>query len=188
MTRRFFIAAIAVLLMTSLSPTRAEDKPVPPVLKFKMKSLAGQDVDLSKYQGKVILMVNTASKCGYTPQYKQLEEIYNKYKDKGLVVLGFVADNFGHQAGTKEELAACHAKYGVTFDLFSQISVKGDDKAPLFKYLTEPTTDPKFAGEIKWNFEKFLIDREGNIVARFNSKVVPDSAEVTGAIEKALGS
>jgi len=161
---------------------------MPPVLNFSMKSLAGQDVNLEKYKGKVVMIVNTASKCGYTPQYKDLEALYRKYKDKGLVILGFPADNFGHQEpGSDEQIAAfCHDKYDVTFDMFSKISVKGDDQAPLYQFLTEEKTDPKFPGEVKWNFEKFLIGKDGTIIARYRSKVKPSSEEVVKAVEAEL--
>src|SRR5437773_7565807 len=146
------------LMLVGLGISRAadaknEDKAVPPVLSFTMKSLDGQDVNLAKYQGKVILIVNTASKCGYTPQYKDLEALYKKYQGKGFVILGFPANDFGHQEpGTNEQIATfCHDNYGVTFDMFSKISVKGPEKAPLYQYLTEEKTNPKFPGEIKWN-------------------------------------
>ena len=181
----FAVAAI----MFSFAQTRADDaKPVPPVLNFTMKSLDGKDVNLASYQGKVILIVNTASKCGYTPQYKDLEALYEKYKDKGLAILGFPANDFKNQEpGTDEQIAAfCKDKYGVTFDMFSKVVVTGPEKVALYKYLTESSTDPKFPGEIKWNFEKFLIGRDGTIVARYNSKVKPGSDEVVQALEAQL--
>jgi glutathione peroxidase len=158
---------------------------IPPVLNFKMKSLTGQDVDLSQYQGKVVLIANTASKCGYTPQYKDLEAIYKKYHDKGLVVLGFPANNFKEQEpGSDEQIAEfCEKNFGVTFPMFSKVSVKGDDQAPLFKYLIDHAPE---TGDIKWNFEKFLIGRDGKIVARYRSKTNPSSDEVTKAIEQEL--
>jgi glutathione peroxidase len=181
------------LMLVGLGITRAddakkEDNAVPPVLSFKMKSLDGQDVDLSKYQGKVVLIVNTASKCGYTPQYKDLEALHEKYKDKGLAILGFPANDFGHQEpGTDKQIAEfCHDNYGVTFDMFSKVVVKGPEKVALYKYLTDASTDPKFPGEIKWNFEKFLIAKDGTIVARYRSKVTPMSDEVTKAIDAEL--
>jgi glutathione peroxidase len=165
-------------------PKKGSDA-VPPVLNFKMKSLAGQEVDLSKYQGKVLLMVNTASKCGYTPQYKDLEALYKKYHERGLEVLGFPADNFGHQEpGTDQQIAEfCEKNFGVTFPMFSKVSVKGDDQVPLFQYLTANAPE---TGEIKWNFEKFLISRDGKIVHRFRSKVKPSSDQVTQAVEQEL--
>jgi glutathione peroxidase len=187
------LCVVAALLLAPIviaqEKAKSEDKNVPPVLNFTMKSLDGQDVNLSKYQGKVVLMVNTASKCGYTPQYKDLEALYEKYKDKGLVILGFPANDFGHQEpGSDSQIKEfCQANYGVTFDMFSKIVVKGSDKAPLYQYLTEEKTDPKFPGEIKWNFEKFLISRDGQIIARYRSAVKPMSDEVVKAVEAELG-
>jgi glutathione peroxidase len=188
-TMNKLVILIAVLVSFTFAfagdDPKKESNPVPPVLNFKMKSLDGKDVDLSQYQGKVLLMVNTASKCGYTPQYKDLEALYKKYADKGLVVLGFPADNFGHQEpGTDKQIAEfCEKNFGVTFPLFSKISVKGADEVPLFKLLTSQSPD---AGEIKWNFEKFLISRDGKIVNRFRSKVNPSSEEVGKAVEQEL--
>jgi len=170
--------------------TQKEKTETPAVLNFTMDNIEGNPVNLADYQGKVILMINVASKCGHTKQYAGLEAMYKKYKDQGLVLLGFPANNFGGQEpGSDEEIATfCKKNYGVTFPLFSKISVKGEDKAPLYKYLTEEETNPGFAGEVKWNFEKFLIDRNGKVVARFVSKVQPDSEELVAAVEKALAS
>jgi glutathione peroxidase len=158
----------------------------PTVLDFKMKDIDGKDVKLKKYKGNVLLVVNTASKCGYTPQYEALESTYEKYKGQGFYVLGFPANNFGGQEpGTAAEIKEfCTSKYKVTFPMFAKISVKGEDQDPLYSYLTSKETNPEFAGDIKWNFSKFLIDRKGKIVARFEPKVKPDSPEVVAAIEK----
>ncbi len=155
---------------------------------FKVKDIDGNDVKLDKYKGSVLLVVNTASKCGYTPQYEGLQATFAKYKEQGLVVLGFPANNFGGQEpGTATEIKEfCESKYKVTFPLFAKISVKGDDQDPLYTYLTSKETDPAFAGEITWNFNKFLIDRNGKTVARFTSKDTPTSEAVTQAIEKYL--
>jgi glutathione peroxidase len=165
-----------------------EKKGVPAVLNFTMKSLAGQDVNLSKYAGKVVLMVNVASKCGYTPQYAGLEKLHEKYSEQGLSILGFPANDFGSQEpGSDEEIGAfCTKNYGVKFDMFSKITVKGDNKAPLYKYLTSAETNPASPGEVGWNFEKFLIGRNGEIVARFKSNVAPDSDTLVKAIEAEL--
>ncbi|HEY3739135.1 MAG TPA: glutathione peroxidase [Bryobacteraceae bacterium] len=151
---------------------------------FTVNSLTGTPVPLSSYSGKVVLVVNVASKCGFTPQYEGLEKLYEKYKDRGLVILGFPANNFMHQEpGTNEEIGAfCKSKYGVTFPMFSKISVKGDDKAPLYQYLTSSN-----GKEIPWNFTKFLVGKDGKPIERFDPKVTPDSSELTTAIEKALG-
>ena len=158
------------------------------VYDFTLKNSKGQDVKLSDYRGKVVMLVNVASKCGYTPQYEGLQKIYERYKDQGFTILGFPANNFGAQEpGTDEEIQQfCRINYGVTFPVFSKISVKGDDKHPLYKYLTEKETNPEFAGEIKWNFNKFLVSKDGKIVARFESADKPEDAKVTGAIESAL--
>lgn len=155
---------------------------------FKIKDIDGKDVKLKKYKGSVLLVVNTASKCGYTPQYEGLQATFDKYKDQGLVVLGFPANNFGGQEpGTAAEIKEfCESKYKVTFPMFAKISVKGDDVDPLYAYLTSKETNPQFAGDITWNFNKFLIDRKGNIVARFTSKDMPTSEAVTQAVERYL--
>ena len=158
------------------------------ILDFKMKDIDGKDVKLDKYKGNVLLVVNTASKCGYTPQYEGLETIYEKYRGQGFYVLGFPANNFGEQEpGTEAEIKEfCESKYKVTFPMFAKISVKGDDQDPLYKFLTSKETNPDFAGDISWNFNKFLIDKDGKVVARFSSKDTPESEAVTEAIEKYL--
>jgi glutathione peroxidase len=155
---------------------------------FTMNSIDGKPVSLKDYSGKVVLLVNVASKCGFTPQYTALESVYEKYKDRGLVIVGVPANNFMQQEpGTNEEIKTfCSRKYNVTFPMMSKVSVKGDDKTPLYQYLTDSAQNPKFGGDIKWNFTKFLVDRNGNIVARFEPATTPDSAEVTAAIESTL--
>jgi glutathione peroxidase len=160
----------------------------PSVLDFKMRDIDGKDVKLKKYKGNVLLVVNTASKCGYTPQYEGLQATFDKYKDKGFYVLGFPANNFGGQEpGTEKEIKEfCTSKYKVTFPMFAKISVKGEDQDPLYAFLTSKETNPEFAGDITWNFNKFLVDRKGKVVARFSSKEKPDSEAVTQAIEKYL--
>jgi len=152
------------------------------VHEFTLNSIDGRPAPLSAYQGKVVLIVNVASRCGFTPQYAGLEALYEKYKDRGFVILGFPANNFGGQEpGTNEEIKTfCSTKYNVTFPMYSKISVKGDDKAPLYQFLTAT------GGEIQWNFTKFLVDKDGKVVARFEPKATPESPDVTGAIEKAL--
>jgi glutathione peroxidase len=158
------------------------------VLDFTLNTIDGKPAPLSQYQGKVVLIVNVASKCGYTPQYTGLEKVYEKYKDKGFVILGFPANNFGGQEpGTNEEIKTfCSSKYSVTFPMYSKISVKGPDIHPLYQFLTDKQTNPAGAGDIKWNFTKFLVGKDGKVIARFESAVTPESPEVTGAIEKAL--
>ena len=150
---------------------------------FKPTSIDGKTVDLSQYRGKKILIVNTASECGYTYQYEDLEKLYEKYKDK-LVLIGFPANNFGQQEpGSNLEIKEfCSSKYNVTFPMMSKVSVKGDDIDPLFKWLTEQS-NPDFTGDIKWNFEKFLLDENGKLVHRFRSKSKPFSEEIVAAVE-----
>lgn len=156
---------------------------------FTMKSIDGRSVPLSTYKGKVLLIVNVASKCGYTPQYKALEAVYRKYKDRGLVVMGFPANDFlWQEPGTDAEIATfCKRDYDVTFPMFSKISVLGSGKAPLYGYLTSDAAGKATSGMIKWNFTKFLIGPDGKPVARFGPGTEPDAAEVTAAIEQALG-
>jgi glutathione peroxidase len=157
------------------------------VYSFTLNSIDGAPAPLAGYKGKVVLLVNVASQCGYTPQYSALEAIYEKYKDRGFVILGFPANNFGAQEpGTNEEIKTfCTRKYSVTFPMYAKISVKGADQAPLYAYLTKETP-AGISGDIKWNFTKFLVDRDGKVVQRFESAVTPDSTEVTEAIEKQL--
>jgi len=152
------------------------------VHEFTMKALDGKQVPLASFKGKVMLVVNVASQCGYTYQYEGLQALYMKYKDRGLVLTGFPANNFGGQEpGSDAEIGAfCKSKFGVTFPMFSKISVKGADKAPLYQFLTQK------GGEIQWNFTKFLVDGNGKVIARFESAVEPDSTEVISAIEAAL--
>jgi len=158
------------------------------VLDFTLKSIDGKDAKLGDYRGKVLLLVNVASKCGYTPQYEGLQTTYAKYRDQGLVVIGFPANNFGGQEpGTNEEIKQfCTLKYNVSFPMFAKISVKGADIHPLYKFLTSKETNPEFGGDITWNFNKFLVDRNGKIIARFETKEKPEGEKVTQAIEKAL--
>jgi glutathione peroxidase len=157
------------------------------VYTFTLNSIDGKPAPLADYKGKVVLLVNVASQCGYTPQYSALEAIYEKYKNQGFVILGFPANNFGAQEpGTNQEIKTfCTRKYSVTFPMYSKISVKGADQAPLYSYLTKET-GTGIAGEIQWNFTKFLVDRDGKVIQRFEPAVTPDSTEVTAAIEKQL--
>ncbi len=158
------------------------------VYDFTMKDIDGKPTPLSSYKGKVLLLVNVASKCGYTPQYAALEKLYEKYKDKGFVILGFPANNFGQQEpGTDAEIKTfCTTKYNVSFDMFSKISVKGEDQHPLYRFLTSKESDPQFAGDVQWNFQKYLVGKNGKILGKFLSAVDPLSPELTGAIEQAL--
>src|SRR5580692_2797276 len=155
---------------------------------FTMPALNGSPTPLGGFKGKVVLVVNVASQCGYTPQYEGLQALYMKYKDQGLVITGFPANNFGGQEpGSNEEIGAfCKSKYGVTFPMFSKISVKGGDIAPLYKFLTDKTANPKTGGDIQWNFTKFLVDRNGKVIQRFEPDVEPLSPELESAIAVAL--
>ena len=171
---------LSLALLTSMATTLHD---------FSVRSIDGTTVDLSSYKGKVVLIVNVASFCGHTKQYLPLEKLYRSYKDKGLVILGFPANDFGAQEpGTDEEIKTfCTTKYDVTFPMFSKVVVKGSSKAPLFEFLTSGGGNPSLAGEIDWNFEKFLVGKDGALVARFGSRVDPSSSDVISAIESALG-
>jgi len=154
---------------------------------FTMASIDGKPTPLGSYKGKVVLLVNVASQCGYTPQYTALEAVYEKYRDRGLVILGFPANNFGEQEpGTNEEIKTfCQSKYSVKFPMFAKISVLGRDQNPLYAYLTKQA-NPAVKGDIQWNFTKFLADRDGRVVKRFEPEVEPDSHQVIEAIEAQL--
>lgn len=180
---RFVIQANAEETKEQPVPTQT-----PAALDFEMETIDGEKVRLDKYHGDVILMVNVASKCGLTKQYKELQQLHKDYAGMGLSILGFPANNFGKQEpGSDEEIATfCEKNYGVEFDLFSKISVAGDDQAPLYAFLTSEKTNPKFAGQIGWNFEKFLVNRNGEVIARFAPRTKPSAEEVIKAIEDAL--
>ena len=180
------IAALAGIFVLS-QVMFAEDKAATP-LGFKVQSLDGKDVDLGQYKGKVVLIVNVASKCGLTPQYKALESLYTKYSDQGFVIVGFPCNQFHSQEpGTAEEIRKfCTSKYNVTFPLMAKVEVNGDGACDLYKYLKALDLKPKGPGEVTWNFEKFLVGRDGQVTARFQPKTTPDSPEVVKAIEAEL--
>ena len=191
MSRSLFVAALAAMLIAMAISTHASEKgaaKVPAALNFKMNALDGKEVDLGKYQGKVLMVVNVASKCGFTPQYEQLQALHQKYGPKGLAVLGFPCNQFkAQEPGTAQEIQEfCRINYGVTFPLFAKIAVNGDGACPLYKHLTSLGTKPKGPGKIDWNFEKFVIGRNGNVVARFAPKTKPDAPEVIKVIEAEL--
>lgn len=182
---------VASLAMASSAPAKEESEKtdkVKSVYDFAIKDINGKDVKLKHYRGKVVMLVNVASKCGYTPQYEGLQKIYAKYQGQGFVILGIPANNFGGQEpGTNEEIKTfCSTKYNVTFPMFSKVSVKGDDITPLYKFLTDKETNPEFGGDITWNFNKFLVDRNGKIIARFSTKDAPESEKVIQTLEAAL--
>ncbi len=182
---------IALVILTALGAVGAfaQDETVQ-VTKYTMTDIDGNAVDLGSYEGKVLLVVNVASKCGLTPQYTQLVEIHDKYRSEGFEVLGFPANNFmGQEPGTDEEIKTfCSTRFGVEFPMFSKISVKGDDIEPLYAELTSTDHHGVFGGAIKWNFTKFLVGKEGKVIARFEPQVKPDAPEVTSAIESAIQS
>ncbi len=191
MFRILLVGSIAALVLGVAFYGRAtedESDKMPDALKFKMKSLGGQEVDLGKYRGKVVLIVNVASKCGLTPQYEQLEGLHKKYSSKGLAILGFPCNQFAQQEpGTAEEIRQfCSTKYGVSFPLFAKIEVNGDGACPLYKYLTGLDVKPAGTGKISWNFEKFILGRDGQVVARFAPRTKPDDPEVLKVIEAEL--
>lgn len=179
------LPACFALAFLATTVTTADGATARGVHDFKVRSIDGKDVALSQYKGKALLIVNTASRCGFTPQYEGLEAVYQKYRAKGFEVLAFPANNFMNQEpGTDAEIQKfCSLKYDTTFPLFSKISVKGKEISPLYAYLTQRSP---FPGDIKWNFNKFLVGPDGHVVARFDSKVEPTSPEVTAAIEKLL--
>jgi glutathione peroxidase len=181
------IAAAVLCATVAYAEDPKGAKPMGP-LTFKMAGIDGKEVDLAQYKGKVVLFVNVASKCGYTKQYTGLQALYEKYGKDGLVVIGVPANEFGGQEpGTNEDIAKfCSSKYSVTFPMMGKVVVKGDGITPLYAFLTGKDTNPKFAGEIGWNFEKFLIGKSGEVVGRYQSKVEPDSAELVKAIETEL--
>lgn len=184
----FIGGSIAVVGMGFLESSEAENVSAQSVYQFKVIKIDGHETTLDEYHGDILLIVNTASECGYTPQYKGLQAIYDKYKDRGFRVLGFPANNFGGQEpGSNDEIIEfCTLKYKVTFPMFAKISVKGEDQHPLYKFLTDKEMFPETGGDISWNFNKFLANDKGEIVARFSSKDDPESETVTAAIEKQL--
>lgn len=181
--------SLVFLIIISLGVLPSTENRTDSVYQFELNNIDGKQTPLNTYEGKVLLIVNTASKCGYTPQYEGLQSLYEEYKDDGLVVLGFPANNFGGQEpGTDEEIKQfCRVNFDVGFPMFSKISVKGEDIHPLFDYLTK-ADNPDFTGEIKWNFEKFLIDKEGTLIHRFRSAEKPQSDVIRNAIDQALKS
>ncbi|MCG6156101.1 glutathione peroxidase [Rubinisphaera margarita] len=178
------LAAVATVFSASPVSAKAPESP----LSYEVTSLSGEKVDLSKYKGKVVMIVNVASRCGATPQYETLQQLHEMYSDKGLVILGFPCNQFGKQEpGTAAQIQEfCTSNYGVTFDMFSKIDVNGDDASPLYKHLTSEEASPEHAGDIRWNFEKFLIGKDGKVVARFRTGVQPNSDQVIATIEREL--
>ncbi len=173
---------------TDGKPTESSQMTATSPLDFTVKDIDGNDVALSKYKGKVVLIVNVASKCGFTPQYRQLQALHDKYADKGLAILAFPSNDFrGQEPGSNAEIKQfCSKEYGVKFDLFEKVAVKGEQSSELYKFLSSAEKNGEYGREIGWNFTKFLIDRDGKVVARFEPRVKPEADEVIKAIEKAL--
>lgn len=173
---------------SQMSPQDPAKEQVPESLDFKVESIDGEQVDLKKYAGKVVVVVNVASRCGYTPQYKSLQKLYETHGDQGLVILGFPCNQFRSQEpGSNSEIKEfCSKEYQVTFDMFAKIDVNGANRAPFYDYLTKQELAPAKAGDISWNFEKFVLGRDGKPIARFGAKVRPDSDEFMDVIKKAL--
>ena len=184
----FPVRKLSLILLLSIAAVFAAAQ-AHSIYDFTMKSIDGQPTSLKSYSGKVVLLVNVASRCGFTPQYAGLESLYEKYKDRGLVIVGIPANNFAAQEpGTNEEIKKfCSSKYNVSFPMMAKVSVLGDDETPLYRFLTDKSANPQIGGDIKWNFTKFLFDRNGKPVARFEPDVTPDSPQVQAAIESALG-
>jgi glutathione peroxidase len=184
------LAGLAAVIGMATLPAPEADAAAPKtgVLSYTMKNIDGKQVPLSKYKGKVLLIVNTASLCGNTPQYASLEKLHEQYGKQGLRILAFPANNFGKQEpGTDKEIKFfCTSKYNTKFDIFSKISVKGEDQAPLYRYLTNKKTNPQFGGDIEWNFAKFLVNRNGEVVARFPAGHDPLSPDVVAAVKEAM--
>jgi len=177
-----------LLLTAALSLFAQENSPMPSLYDFTVRDIHEEPVPLSRFRGRVLLIVNTASRCGFTPQYAGLEALYRRYKDHGFEVLAFPANNFLNQEpGSNEEIRAfCTSRFQITFPLFAKISVNGKDIHPLYAFLTSPETNPEHAGPISWNFNKFLIGRNGVVRARFGSRTAPDHPSLITAIEMAL--
>lgn len=191
MIRSLTTALVVAITLTGCQSSHAVEKEAKKVarpLSLTMKSLSGKDVDLSKYQGKVVMIVNVASKCGLTPQYKQLQALHEKYSKDGLAILGFPCNQFlSQEPGTAEEIQEfCRVNYGVRFDLFSKVEVNGEGACDLYKCLTSLDTKPVGPGKISWNFEKFIIGRNGEVVARFGPRTKPDDPEVLKVVEAEL--
>jgi glutathione peroxidase len=179
---------VVLAALAAASPAAPRPHAAPSIYDFQLKRIDGHAASLAAYKGKVMLIVNTASKCGFTPQYAGLEKLHERYVGKGLAVLGFPANQFlAQEPGTNTEIHQfCMMNYGVKFDMFEKSVVKGEGQSPLYRYLTSKETDPAFAGEIPWNFTKFLVDRHGAIVARFAPNVSPSDPKLVSAVEHAL--
>ena len=187
MNRLLIVSATSLMLVACTSSTPKEVS-VKNFYDIDAQTIAGKTVKMGDYKGKTLLIVNTASRCGFTGQYEELEELYETYKDRGFVILGFPSNDFmGQEPGSNDEIAQfCKLNYGVTFPMFAKVRVKGSDQHPLYIYLTSKETNPEFAGKISWNFNKFLVSPEGRIVARFGSRTKPLDPELVAAVKSCL--
>ncbi len=185
-----YLSALAIVFLFFTLPLTSEKTEERPenIFGFTMNDIDGNPVHLEKYKGKVILLVNVASKCGLTPQYKGLQNLYSDYKQRNFVILGFPANNFLRQepGSDKEIKSFCSLNFGVEFPMFSKISVKGKKQHPLYKFLTSKLTNPEFPGKIRWNFEKFIFDKNGKLAGRFHPKIKPQDQRITSLIEKLI--
>lgn len=189
MGRIFLLAGVATMtygLFAWAGDPETEARPAT-IYEFKVQTIEGDEVELKQYAGQVLLVVNVASECGLTPQYAGLEQMHRKYKDQGFAILGFPANEFGKQEpGTNEQIKRfCTSKFGVTFPMFAKVCVKGDGICPLYKYLTEHE-NKKIAGQVQWNFQKYLVARDGTVIAKFDPRVKPDDSQLVQAVEEAL--
>ena len=192
---KLYSVFLSALFLYAAAPAGANEpaKPegsekVKSIHEFTVQDIDGKDVSLADYKGKILLIVNVASKCGFTGQYEGLQKLYDTYKDKGFVILGFPANDFlGQEPGSNAEIRQfCTLNYGVTFPMFSKISVKGEDQHPLYDFLTDEKANPDYGGKITWNFNKFLIDGNGKVIGRFGTRTAPTSKTVIEEVEKAL--
>jgi len=180
----FIMLVIAIAIISCAKEVQLPEKTA---LDFIIRDVKNNVVDLSQYKGDVVLMVNTATECGLTPQFTGLQNLYEKYRDQGFVILGFPSNSFKQENKTEEEIITfCSDNFLVDFPMFRKVDVKGTEQHEIYKFLTEPATNPKFPGIIRWNFEKFLIGRDGQIISRFAPEVTPEDPELINAIENAL--
>jgi glutathione peroxidase len=179
---------LLTVIVTAGCVAENKELPMANLYEIEVNRITGEPVTLSAYEGKTLLIVNTASRCGFTGQYEGLQDLYETYKNRGFTVLGFPSNNFmGQEPGSNEEIASfCSVNYGVTFPMFEKIDVKGKNQHPLYTYLTSSVSNPGFAGKISWNFNKFLISADGRVIGRFGSRTSPDDKKLIAAIEEAL--
>lgn len=182
------VAIVVFCILNTAAVFSLEAVAIPSFYTISLKTIQGKDISMSEFKGKTLLIVNVASKCGFTSQYKDLETLYQKYQKKGFVILGFPCNNFlWQEPGSNEEIQKfCQTNYQISFPLFSKIDVKGKKQHPLYQYLTSKKSNPEFSGNIKWNFTKFLISKEGKIINRFDSSTNPLDPKVIESIEKIL--